>query len=243
MTDLLREIFWNIQALVVTTIGVIGIFGMILYSKLSIKLKNTVISEPSQVINDDIDLEWQITPSEKSEQTRRRIVKSAPFGLLILGLVIIDTSIRNHSFVMLLILALLGIASASVYYFITYVFPYKTRRYLINETGINVEKGDLKKYYSWNEFEYFFGDPDRKNYDNQDFVGKNRSAYFEELNNIDGRKFYIKLKPTSIISRIIKNVLVIHSDPESNENVYKILSQKLEERQGLVVSLIKYHFQ
>ncbi|MDP1884038.1 MAG: hypothetical protein Q8L10_01600 [Candidatus Moranbacteria bacterium] len=114
------------------------------------------------------------------------------------------------------------------------------KQYSIDNTTIRIRQGDNTGIYRWDDFEYFFKNPNA--IITNDNIHDQWAAYVNKINDAQGEDFYLKLKATGAISRLVKNIVIVHTKPDNHEDVHKLLSQKLIEKEGLVTSLMHYQF-
>lgn len=225
-------------------IGALGISFMIFLAKLN--TRNTIKRKPKRSKSDSqnkFSIAWVIEKDEKRKRTREGIKRRIPYVFPILALGAAIEYSKINSYIEPLIFVGIILLGFLVVYVATYIWPYKKRQYTLDELNILVTRGERSKKYAWEDFEYFFGDPDRKSYRNRNYKNKeNRENYVKDMRGIEGESFYLKIKPSNILSRLVKNVLVIYTEPDNCNEVHDFLSQKLTERNGLNLSLVHYQF-
>lgn len=243
--EIVKEVFGNIETLIAFIIGIIGIFGIVVYSKLSKYSKNTLLSRPELIIHSEskLELKWEITDTEKRKRTREGIKRKIPYVFPMLVSAAVIEYFKINSYILPLIFVVAIILGFLVVYVATYIYPYKKRQYVIDDSGIYVARGKKNRKYIWEDFDYFFSDPDRKSYGDSNYKNKEkRESFVKDIKNIEGETFFLKLKPSDVFLRLINNVLVIYTEPDNRDKVYNFLSQKLTERNGLNVSFVHYQF-
>jgi hypothetical protein len=199
-------------------------------------------------------LSWEISPSERRDSVKKTILKAwlALIGLAVFSIFYyvsnflswtlrdgVDTAIANAVYV------IIGVMLSIWLFFILNKFiPYKTRLYHLDNSGITVSKDRLKKNFSWNQFESFY--PYRSY---QDYTGRAGESIKKELltagKHIEGKIFYLKKKPTGLLSMFYKTFLVIYSEPDNEKAVLKFLNTYLSEKKmspGTDLGLVFYHF-
>ena len=117
--------------------------------------------------------------------------------------------------IIIAILALLIIIIAVYYRWLT-----NERKYVMDNKGIFVTKGNRSKFFNWNEFDHF-------------------SLYFnaekEENHDIIGKRFYLQIKSISLSSIIFNKVLLVQAEPENEKEIYEKLSKILPEKFNIKV--------
>jgi hypothetical protein len=116
----------------------------------------------------------------------------------------------------------------------------KEKKYSIDNMIVWMQKRDKTKKYQWDDFEYFFRSPNMIITDES--MQSQWDFFIKKIRDNRGEVFYLKLKPTGILSKLITNVVVMYARPDNHVAVYGVLSQKLVEREGLVASLMYYQF-
>ncbi len=184
-------------------------------------------------------LTWTITPSERRSQIKKFILLSwVPLTLITVYSCfeyvnnfvswVLRDGIRKA--VVNVVAVILGVLFMTVLFFLVNLFfPYKKRSYVLNKEGIKIAKGKNEKFFSWNDFDFFYPyrtirtEPE----DNNSFRGDLLKA--EE--SVEGQIFYLKKKSVSSFSKLYKVFVIVRAEKENSDKVLSFLSSKLERKQ------------
>ncbi len=199
-------------------------------------------------------LSWEITPLEKRQQVQEFISKT---WLIWICFIVVSLSFsyaglfswtihKDIKYALInLLYIIIGIAVCIWLFFIINKFiPYKLRTYYLDGSGITISKGKKKKYFSWDEFEYFYP---YHSYKGCQIIPKNskREQLLEVDQQIEGQIFYLKKKPTNLLSKFYKTFVVIYSEPDNSKRVLQFLNKHLPQKKITLSSdlgLVFYQF-
>lgn len=246
MTDLFKELFLNPETLGATIIGVIGIIAIVIYA-MTHKTKPLEI-KPAELKSEELDnLEWVLTGDERKEINKKVAIKllfasiPALFYFIFLRIISLEISTIKYFILLYLVVVIVGLVSMYIYAFVA---KPKEFRYKLTNQGIDISKGTENGEFNWADFVYFYTNvlaiqaADEKNEDSK------KSGYFQQVRDIRGETYYLKLKPTGIFSKmnIVERSLVIYTKPDNYQKVCAFLLTKLPKHPAENIGFQKYYF-
>ena len=192
----------------------------------------------------DIELKWSVSPEESQGKEKAVLFMAIP--LIIYGFFVsvfnsdINLDLKGLG-IILGSFIVIAIISFSVIWFSIHFRKNKVREYKMNAEGMRIAYGEDSAFFRWEEFSSFFSDANMGGSTERSYVGlRNREfarkadAYLEEVKDVSGANFYLKLKPKSIIEKVFRygNLVFVHGKPENYGAIYEMLSGRLEENES-----------
>ncbi|MCD6550015.1 hypothetical protein J7K24_00530 [bacterium] len=149
---------------------------------------------------------------------------TCPFGFLpfIIMLVIVeafsaDVEFSLKNFLYSIFFTTLLIIGIILFLFVgNKIFPYQRRVYYLDSQGITISKGKKKKHYSWDDFECFYRySVGRGSFRTTSFPSNSTSKM------IQGETFYLKMESKSFLSRFYKTFVVVYSEPDIIQKLWR----------------------
>lgn len=187
----------------------------------------------------ETEIKWEITRDENKKRSRNSVLIIFLFSFPIFVIAFMREYFKSKLSLMesaiFFTILILGFVFV---YIINFIFPYRKREYKVNNSGIFVLKGSKSHQYSWEDFEYFYINPNEEGIEEDPKTKK----LFESLDKKRGRKFYIKIKQFNWFSGFFPVALAIHAEPDNYDKVFEALSKKLPQEKAIQMGMIRYIF-
>lgn len=208
------------------------------------------------------ELRWEIKPEEQRERSKKEfylLLKSLPLlaliffsGLIGSGDFSLFESLKGLFVVMFLITVFL-----CIYY--KFIKRAVDRKYVLNEQGLIITKGNKTQLYLWQEFECFYKysalryDSDNIKFKGNRYMSKQERGKIIEIEHAiektNGDKFYLKKKTDSVFygasALTPKKFVVIYSEPDNSKTVEEFLNKVLPKKEMTATTdlgLVFYEF-
>ncbi len=179
------------------------------------------------------ELAWEITSSEKKEQIKRGVfVIGSMLTVFIFFSLLSRRNMENISFKEIIYGTLGVVGSFLLLLLINKIFPYRGKKYSLNDDGITISKGKTVKRYLWNDFECFYPYPEGRGFKpnlrpRNLKLEESRKEIFKAGEGIEGEIFYLKKKSKSIFSKLYKIFVVVYSEIDNQKSVNRFLTNHL----------------
>lgn len=198
------------------------------------------------------EIKWEITPVEKRSRLHGFILRTW-WLFIIIGICAFTLAYPLPFFYRIfswgfkstfetILYGLLGIGVAMIFVIaFNSIAPYKLHSYILNETGINISKGKKSKFFSWNQFEFFYPYRTYFKEGRTDFGGGNINKVSNIEQEFQGKIIYLKQKSLGFI----KSFVVVYTEPDNQNQVVEFLNKHLAQKEMSAASdlgLVFYKF-
>jgi hypothetical protein len=201
--------------------------------------KNKVISKPTPSENKGIHLEWGISSEEVKSRKLNAAKLFITFSAILLFISLVNSTLENQSFVISLSLTLTIFLFPLLYYVRVKLFYFSKKIYSLNDKCVAIATDRSNKRILWNEIDYFFVDPNLREYEDSSEQTKELQT---TIKNITGIKCLLKLKSRSFIGKPFYNLIVVYTNNEQEQMILQFLKSKLVEKEGPLIFFARYQF-
>ena len=198
-------------------------------------------------------LEWEITPQEKRDIIRKSVkyiaVVAIIYAVVAGGGFLLEAIAKEgpKTAIFFAPKALLGVLITYVLiYVVSYLVPFKKRKYHLDDSGISVTKGRKEGFFEWNLFEEFYPYKEALYGENKDIKKlQGQLGYKDRPTGFEGKVFYLKFKPKGFMGKISKTFLLVKTETHNSGLVGEFLSSRLQRKEmkpGTDLGMVFYKF-